>query len=157
MYEEKEEDDEQWPVAQVIVPANALEYLQSIYRNPAEPDGDYQEFRARGRFSSLADEPFAEDDGELGLGLEPFARRPFPFVSRGIAASSPRRHLGVPSCANGPTELGVQRLDRVVTGMRIPVPAHPAGTALVLAYGVTIRDEGHREHVSGQADPYDEP
>ena len=44
-----------------------------------------------------------------------------------------------------------------VTGMRIPVPAHPAGTALVLAYGVTIRDEGHREHVSGQADPYDEP
>ena len=43
---------------------------------------DYQEFRARGRFSSLADEPFAEDDGELGLGLEPFARRPFPFVSR---------------------------------------------------------------------------
>lgn len=29
--------------------------------------------------SSLADEPFAEDDGELGLGLEPLARRPFPF------------------------------------------------------------------------------
>ena len=45
----------------------------------------------------------------------------------------------------------------LVTGMRIPVPAYPAGTALVLAYGVTIRDEGHREHVSGQADPYDEP
>ena len=44
-----------------------------------------------------------------------------------------------------------------VTGMRIAVPAHPAGTALVLAYGATIRDEGHREHVSGQADPYDEP
>ena len=41
-----------------------------------------KEFRARGRFSSLADEPFAEDDGELGLGLEPLARRPFPFVSR---------------------------------------------------------------------------
>ena len=33
MYEEKEEDDEQWPVAQVIVPANALEYLQSITSN----------------------------------------------------------------------------------------------------------------------------
>ena len=43
---------------------------------------DYQEFRARGRFSSLADEPFAEDDGELGLGVEPFARWLFPFVSR---------------------------------------------------------------------------
>ena len=41
----------------------------------------------------------------------------------------------------------------LVTGMRLPVPAHPVGTALVLAYGVTIRDEGHREHVSGQADP----
>ena len=36
--------------------------------------------------------------------------------------------------------------------MRITVPAYPAGTAFVLAYGVTIRDEGHREHVSGQAD-----
>jgi hypothetical protein len=44
-----------------------------------------------------------------------------------------------------------------VTGMRIAVPAHPARTAWVLAYGVTIRDEGHREHVSGQADSYDEP
>jgi len=43
-----------------------------------------------------------------------------------------------------------------VTGMRITVPTHPAGTALVLAYGATIRDEGHREHVSGQADLYDE-
>ena len=27
-------------------------------------------FVARGRFSSLADEPFAEDDSELGLGLD---------------------------------------------------------------------------------------
>jgi hypothetical protein len=44
-----------------------------------------------------------------------------------------------------------------VTGMRITVPAHPAWIALILAYGVTIRDEGHREHVSGQADLYDEP
>ena len=41
----------------------------------------------------------------------------------------------------------------LVTGMRIAVPAHPARAVLVLAYGVTIRDEGHREHVSGQADP----
>src|SRR5881394_1890179 len=41
-----------------------------------------------------------------------------------------------------------------VTGMRITVPARPAWIALVLAYGVTIRDEGHREHVSGQADAY---
>jgi len=37
------------------------------------------------------------------------------------------------------------------------VPARPARTALVLAYGVTIRDKGHREHASGQADLYDEP
>lgn len=34
--------------------------------------------------SSLADEPFTEDDGELCLGLEPFARRSFPFVGRVI-------------------------------------------------------------------------
>ena len=45
----------------------------------------------------------------------------------------------------------------LVIGMRIAVPAHPAWTALVRAYGATIRDEGHREHVSGQADLYDEP
>ncbi len=32
--------------------------------------------------SSLADEPLAEDDGELGSGLEPFARRSFPFLGR---------------------------------------------------------------------------
>ena len=30
--------------------------------------------------SASADEPFAEDDGELRLGLHPFARRPFPFL-----------------------------------------------------------------------------
>jgi hypothetical protein len=41
----------------------------------------------------------------------------------------------------------------LVTGMRIAVPAPPAGT-FVLVYGATIRDEGHREHVSGQADTY---
>jgi len=32
--------------------------------------------------SSLADEPIAEDNGELGPGLEPFARRSFPFLGR---------------------------------------------------------------------------
>jgi hypothetical protein len=32
--------------------------------------------------SSLSDEPFAEDNGELGLGLEPLTRRPFPFLDR---------------------------------------------------------------------------
>lgn len=34
--------------------------------------------------SSLADEPFAECDGELCLGLDPLARRPFPFLGRVI-------------------------------------------------------------------------
>ena len=37
MYEE--EDEQEWPVTPVVSPANALEYLQSIYRNPSEPDG----------------------------------------------------------------------------------------------------------------------
>ena len=32
--------------------------------------------------SSLADEPFAEDDGELHLSFEPLARRSFPFLGR---------------------------------------------------------------------------
>ena len=34
------------------------------------------------RVSSLADEPFAEDDGELHLSFEPLARRSFPFLGR---------------------------------------------------------------------------
>ena len=45
--------------------------------------------------SSLADEAFAKEDGELCLGLDPRARRPFAFLgrvstrhSRFIAASS---------------------------------------------------------------------
>ena len=33
-----------------------------------------------------------------------------------------------------------------VTGMKIAVPARSAGIELILAYGATIRDEGHREH-----------
>jgi hypothetical protein len=37
MYEE--EDEQEWPVTPVLSPENALEYLQSIYRNPSEPDG----------------------------------------------------------------------------------------------------------------------
>ena len=37
MYEE--EDEQEWPVTPVVMPASALEYLQSIYRNPSEPDG----------------------------------------------------------------------------------------------------------------------
>ena len=43
---------------------------------------DCQEFLCARPVSSLADEPLAEDDGELGLGLEPFARRSFPFLGR---------------------------------------------------------------------------
>jgi hypothetical protein len=34
------------------------------------------------------------------------------------------------------------RSSGLLTGMRITVPARPARTALVLAYGVTIRDKG---------------
>jgi hypothetical protein len=46
--------------------------------------GACQKFCARGRFSSLDDEPFAEDHGELGLCLGPFARRSFPLPGRVI-------------------------------------------------------------------------
>ena len=43
----------------------------------------------------------------------------------------------------------LSRSSGLLTGMRVEVPAHPAGRR-VLAYRATIRDEGHREHVSGR-------
>ena len=43
-------------------------------------EGDCRIFCARGRFSSLADEPFAEDDGELCFGLDPVPWRAFPVL-----------------------------------------------------------------------------
>jgi hypothetical protein len=48
------------------------------------PSGDQGTVRnsVREADSSLSDEPFAEDDGELGLGLEPLTRRPLPFFGR---------------------------------------------------------------------------
>jgi len=46
--------------------------------------GACQEFCARGRLSSLDDEPFAEDHGELGFCFGPFARRSFPLLRRMI-------------------------------------------------------------------------
>src|SRR5438132_11804318 len=45
----------------------------------------------------------------------------------------------------------------LVTGMRIAVRSRSAGIDLVPAYGATIRDEGHWEHASGQADTHHEP
>src|ERR1700740_3556089 len=45
----------------------------------------------------------------------------------------------------------------LVTGMRVAVPACSTGSAWFPAYGATIRDKGHREHASGQADVFDEP
>jgi hypothetical protein len=39
MYEENEEVEQEWPATPEVMPATALEYLQSIYRNPSEPDG----------------------------------------------------------------------------------------------------------------------
>jgi hypothetical protein len=40
MYEDDDEDGEKWrAIAVAELPANALAYLQSIYRNLSEPDG----------------------------------------------------------------------------------------------------------------------
>ena len=83
---EKWSRDGRW-IEELLLAGNSLDKARRVFgrfttRRPRSRLRDYQEFRARGRFSSLADEPFAEHDGELGLGLEPFARRPFPFVSR---------------------------------------------------------------------------
>ena len=39
MFEDDEEDEQSFPIASIVMPANPLEYLQSVYRNPSEPDG----------------------------------------------------------------------------------------------------------------------
>ncbi len=44
-----------------------------------EPFGGLSGILCVRRFSSLTDEPITEDNGELGLGLAPFARWPFPL------------------------------------------------------------------------------
>ena len=52
----------------------------AVYRD--QQVGDCQIFCARGRLPSSDDEPFAEDQGELGFCLGPLARWPFPFLGR---------------------------------------------------------------------------
>ncbi len=57
----------------------------TIVRIVFEPTGPYQglsDILCGRPVSSLADEPLAEDDGELGLGLEPFAWRSLPVLGR---------------------------------------------------------------------------
>src|SRR4051794_21873909 len=51
----------------------------------------------------------------------------------------------------------LSRSSGLVTGMKIAVLTRSAGACGFPAYGATIRDEGHREHVSGQADVHHEP
>ena len=54
------------------------EFLRSLARR-----GECQKICARAVLSDI-DEPFAEDDGELCFGLEPFPRRTFPRLGRMI-------------------------------------------------------------------------
>jgi hypothetical protein len=39
MYDDGEEEQEVWSPLRQPAPASALEYLQSVYRNPSEPEG----------------------------------------------------------------------------------------------------------------------
>src|SRR5438874_12911602 len=73
---------------------------------------------------------------------------------------APTRRMNASSLGKMPTT-SVRRLisplrrsNGLVTGMRIAVPSRSAGIGLVPAYGATIRDEGHWEHASGQADTH---
>jgi len=49
-------------------------------RPPFDPVWDCQIFCVWGLLASLIDEPFTEQDGELGFGHEPFSWRAFPTV-----------------------------------------------------------------------------
>lgn len=80
--------------------------------------------------SSLADELFAEDDGELGFGLEPLARRSFPILGAWfrtrynsfIAASS----LGKwPRVRTARRSFEFSASIAFVTGMVMTVPPDP--------------------------------
>lgn len=66
------------------------------------------------------------------------------------AAAGTRRWILCPSAVQVVGFVATSLVITLVTGMRVAVPAYPAGTASVLAYGETIRDEGHREHVVGR-------
>jgi hypothetical protein len=85
----------------------------------------------------LADEPLTEDDGELCLDLEPFARPAFPFLSS-ISRTSRRR--GSPSRSRGGSghraaaaleraarDLGVQLYYHAIDSQRIPDAATVRG------------------------------
>src|SRR5438132_10448359 len=68
-------------------------------------------------------------------------------------ASSAQNNIAAVSADGSTVWVLIRRLNSswsrsiaLVTGMRIAVPARPAGTGLVPAYGATIRDEGHWEY-----------
>lgn len=69
---------------------------------------------------SLADEPVAEDDGELGLCLKPLARRSFPFLGRVVQHQILQLHGRI-----GAAQLGVQRLYGVRNRIIMTVPSDP--------------------------------
>ena len=62
----------------------AMEDVLDLYGEPPDPTRrECQKICARAVLSDI-DEPFAEDDGELCFGLEPFPRRTFPRLGRMI-------------------------------------------------------------------------
>lgn len=65
----------------VMISTTSVEGLKLAYiKAQQQHRGDCRIFCARGLFSSVADEPFAEDDGELGFCLAPLPRGPFPVL-----------------------------------------------------------------------------
>ena len=89
---------------------------------------------------------------DVAVGGDPVAIREFAQTAEEIGyqdLSAPDHVLGVnvasrPDWGDRNTSADLFH-DPFVTGMKIAVPARSAGIS-VLAYGATIRDEGHREH-----------
>ena len=109
--------------------------------------------------SSLSDEPLAEDDGELGLGLEPLTRRPSSAAllrtrySNLMAASSFGKW---PRVRTARRSLAFSASIAFVTGMKLPAPKSPLSAKSLRRMVRPSGTEAPGARKCGQADLLDE-